>query len=232
MKPQPYMLGSGYHWEFHRGPDTFFKTWMDNICRLDVKPDKIVIIADTGARPPIDGLFIPATIPVIPIHLSGDLGNCHVLLNGIKQHKFSGWTGAVCQLALTAYCDEKDFIFFEQDVLAFGPIIHKMYEEIKDAGIIFGKCNWMPCEQSLFLVRHHYIPEFVRLFLSQGPQNCEENLGEHIFMRLAREHTKDWFQFEIQYGRNRPINFDDPVFYAQKWEPCELAELLKRTMII
>jgi hypothetical protein len=231
MNPQPYIIGSGYHWEFSRGADTFFRTWVENIAKLNPAPEKIIIITDSGARPPIDSCMIPASLPVQAVYLNGDLGSCHALMHGIKKHAFAGWTGAVCAAAMIAYCDEKDFLFFEQDVLAFGPIIEQMYAEIKGAGIIFGKCDWMPCEQSLFLVRHHYIPDFVRLFLGEGPQYLEENLGEHIFLRLAREHTKDWFQFEIQYGRNRPINFDDPIFYAQKWTPQEMEELRNRKLI-
>jgi len=231
MNPQPYIIGSGYHWEFSRGADTFFQTWIENIAKLNPAPAKVVIKADSGARPPVAGCWIPASLPVEVNYYTGDLGNCHVLLHGIKKHKFSGWTGAVCALAMDAYNDEKDFVFFEQDVLAFGPVIEQMYSEIKDAGIIFGKCDWMPCEQSLFLVRHWYIPEFVRLFLGQGPQNCEANLGEHIFLRLAQQNPATWFMFDMQYGRNRPIDFDRPVFYAQKWTHSELDELRKRGMI-
>lgn len=231
MTPQPYVLASGYHWEISRGPDTFFPILVANICKLNPAPSKVIIKADSGARPPIDGLWIPATLPFEVNYYKGDLGNCHMLLNGIKKHAFSGWTGAVCAAALDAYNDEKDFVFFEQDALAFGDIIGQMYAEIKDAGIIFGKCDWMQCEQSLFLVRHFYLPEFVRLFLGEGPQNCEANLGEQIFMRLARKHTDMWYQFEIPFGRNRPVNFDTPTFYLQKIQPDEMEELRKRGMI-
>lgn len=231
MTPQPYMIGSGYHWEISRGPDTFFPLWMANICKLHPAPAKIVIKADSSARPPIDGLWIPATLPVDVNYYKGDTGNCHALLNGIKKYTFSGWTGAVCAAAMDAYNDELDFVFAEQDMLMFGDCIGQMYSEIKNAGIIFGKCDWMACEQSLFLVRHFYITEFVRLFLGEGPQNCEENLGEQIFMRLARKHTDMWYQHDLQFGRNRPIDFDRPVFYAQKITPEELGELQKRKMI-
>jgi len=226
-----YWIGSGYHWEISRGPDKFFQTWIENISKLKPMPSKVMILADSGARPPVAGCWIPCDMPVEIIHCKGNLGNCHMLLHGIKQHEFSGWTGAVCATAWAAYNDEADFVFFEQDVLAFGDVIQQMYKEIGNAGIIFGKCDWMPCEQSLFLVRHAYIPTFVRLFSGEGPQNCEENLGEHIFLRLAKRHPDKWFQFDIQYGRNRPIDFDAKTYYAQKWTDDELNELRKRGMI-
>ena len=232
MKSQPYLCGSGYHREKHLGGrDEFFPIWMRNLQKLTPLPQQLIIIADTGARPPMDDLSAAPPFPVTVIPLTGDLGNAHALLHGIKPHKFSGWTGAVCAAAMIAYCDELDFIFVEQDVLSVGDVIGRMYEEIGDAGIIYGKCDWMPAEQSLFLVRHFYIPEFVRLFLSQGRQNVEENLGEHLFLKMTHENPTMWYQFSMQFGRNRPINFDEPVWYAQKFTPEELQELKRRNLI-
>lgn len=225
------MIGAGYHREKHLGPDDFFQTWIQNIAKLSPSPERVVIIADSGCRPPLGGCWIPATLPVEVNYLTGDLGNCHMLLHGVKNHRFSGWTGAVCSTAMTSYCNETDMIWFEQDVLAFGPIIEQVYAEIKDAGIIFGKCSFMQCEQSFFLVRHWYLTEFIRLFLGEGPQNCEDQLGEQIFVRLLKQNPDKWFTFDIKFGRDRPLNYDEPVWYAQKYTPQELEELKRRNMI-
>lgn len=226
-----YLIGSGYHWNnSERGIDTFYPIWIDNLKKIPNPPSQVFIIADSNCRPPTGDVSGPTPFEVNVIYLTGDLGSCHTLITGSKPHAFAGWTGAVLATAMLAYCDEKDFIFVEQDALMFGDCIGTMYSEIGDAGIIFGDCTWMAAEQSLFLVKHFYIPEFIRLFLNEGPHK-EGNLSEEVFKRLEEAHPDQWKRFSLQFGRNRPINFDDPVWYAQKLTADEMAELKNRGMI-
>ena len=169
------------------------------------------------------------------IRLSGDLGHFMDLVNGKKPFAFNSWMASVLALALLAYNNTSDFIYLEQDCLAFGPWVEKIYADLGDAGVVFGRKHqsepWMPCSQSLFLVRHGYIPEFVRLILGEGPQNIDGNLGEHIFIRLAERYPDKWKQFAWGVDRERPIPYDDPVFYAQQLKPEELATLKEKGLL-
>lgn len=227
-----YTLISGYHREKHLGGrDTFFPIWMANILKLTPLPQQLIIICDSGSIPPMDDLPSAPPFKVTPLPLTGDLGNCHALLNGIKPHKFSGWTGAVLTGAMASYSNESHMIWYEQDVIHYGDIVGKMFDEIGDGGIIFGSTAGMPSAQSLFLVKHEFLPDFTQLFLSQGSQQMKENLGENIFFNLEQANPAMWKRFSFGYDRTRPVNYDDPVFYMQHISDSELEELRLRKMI-
>lgn len=231
-KMNPYTLIAGYHRNRDDTRyDTFFQTWLTNVCRLTPQPQRIIIIADSGARPPLSDCHWDIRVPITVINLFGNLGCCHDLLVGNKPHHFSGWTGVVLAGAMLAYTNETDMVFYEEDVISVGDVIGQMDKEIGEASVIFGNTAGMPCAQSLFRVRHEYLPEFARLFLSQGRQEFPEYLGENIFERLETQHPIAWKRFSFGYDRTRPINYDDKVWYAQHWKPEELAELKKRGMI-
>lgn len=227
-----YTVISGFHRkDGFTGIDPFFKIWIENVQKMSPPPQQVIIIADNNARPPMDELKSAPPFPVTVIPLRGDLGNCHMTLNRIKTHKYGGWNGVVLSGALLCYANETDMIFVEEDALQFGDTVKKMYEEIGDAGIIFGSCNFMPAAQSLFLLKHSYINEFVRLILGRGAQDKESELGEHQFVDLERQFPALWKRFSFGYDRSRPINYDDAVWYAQHWTPEEMEELRKRNLI-
>jgi len=228
----PYTLISGYHRKRDDSRyDTFFQTWLNNVCKLNPQPQRIIIIADSGARPPLSDCQWDIRVPITVIHLFGNLGSCGDLIHGNKPHHFAGWTGVVLSGALLAYTNETDFVFMEQDCLCFGDVIGEMDKAIGDGGIVFGNFPSQPCAQSLFLVRHAYIPEFVRLFLSQGHQKEQKNLGEHVFARLESEHPEQWKRFAFGFDRARPFKLDDEVFYIQQMTAAELEELKKKGLI-
>ena len=169
------------------------------------------------------------------LQLQGNPGHIGSLLNGSKPHDLCGWSSAVLALAMIAYCNETDFIYKEQDCLAFGPWIDQMYKDLGTKGMVFGRkmvnAPYMPCAQSLFLIRHHFIPEFVRRYLELGPERTEGNLPEHKFARLEELWPQHYARLSFGYDRERPINFDDPVWYAQKFTAAELEELRRRNLI-
>lgn len=209
-----FLLGSGYYVkEPTEQTAEWREIWQRNTNR--VLPPKTVRITVGG------------TVPVAwhnNVYLRGNLGHINdLVVEKTKPHAFCGWSGAMLALAMIAYCDESDFIYKEQDCLAFGPWVEKMYEELGDGNVIFGSCEIQPAAQSLFLVKHAYIPEFVRLYLSEGPDNNEENLPEHKFAKLALVHG--WKRFSFGYDRDRPFNVKDPVFYVQQVTPEELTVL-------
>lgn len=215
-----YLLGTGYH--EREGSFEFAKIWRENAVKAHPNA-RILCIADSGAIPPYPKEEV--------ISLTGDIGHIGDLLHGRKQYEFCGWTMVVLTLALLAYQDERDFIFREQDVLEFGGTLFQMERQIGNAGIIFGKSELHACAQSLFLIKHWYLPEFVRQYLSTGPENHKDNVGEIKFRKLMAENAHAWTQFDLGVDRERPLPFNAPNWYCQQLTKEELDELRKRGLI-
>jgi len=223
---EKFLIGSNY---FAR-PDSVQAPWFFKLWMRGVMPRRTLLLV-SGENPPpyTDGDI--ETAHLMKIHLQGNLGAFMELINKQKPHRFCGWTGAILQLALSAYCDESDFIYVEQDVLMFGDCIGQMYREIGDGGVIFGSTSGQPCAQSLFLVKHSYIPDFVRLILGEGPQSEPDQLGEQIFARLEQQNPEKWKRFSFGYDRPRPLDIHDDCWYAQKFSPEELLQLRAAGMV-
>lgn len=179
------------------------------------KPDRVIVLASgDGPRPKdMKGQWID---------LPGDLGHVHELNTHKKPYHWCTWSIAFCTLAMLAYHNECDFIFKEQDVLAFGPWPEQMYKEIGNAGMIFGKAKCMPAVQSLVLCKHEFIPEFVRLFLGSGSEQIKENEGEFKFWKLEKENKGKFARYSFPFDRDRPLRYDPPVWYCQHTTPEEL----------
>lgn len=233
-----YLIGSGFHSNAgdKGNPKTagltaveFFPIWWDNtrrysISAVDGAEDIIVLATGNGERP-------KSRRTAQWIDLAGDLGHVHDLNEHRKPYHWCGWSISLVTLALLAYNNECDFFFKEQDVLAFGPWVERMYAEIGSAGMIFGRARCMPAVQSLLLCKHEFIPEFVRLFMSTGSEQEKRNEGELKFARLERDNPGRFARFSFGYDRDRPINYDDLVFYGQHWSADELKELRKRGLV-
>jgi hypothetical protein len=210
--------------------------WIENIERMDVKPTKVVMIGEGGAN-------IPALCGDA-VRLSGDLGHIHQHLDdGPKSHHgFTGWSASMLALAMLAYVDEADFIYKESDCVAFGPWVQALYRDCGNADWVFGpkmqSAPWMACAQSLFMVRHKAIPQFVMMFLQRGPENSRHMIGENRFVDMAGFYYPHEFNPALRtaylsFGvdRERPIPWDAPVFYFQQPTAAELASARKRNLI-
>lgn len=217
-----YHIATGYH--YLPGADDFFQIWLKNVLRYS-EPKRITVLADSSSVIPSNHELL------LKLELNGNLGHFMQLVKGEKPYALNGWSGVITTLAMVAYCDEADFIFLEQDALAFGPWAEKMYEELGTAKGVWGSCSFMPCEQSLFLVKHGHIPEFVMHYLDGPPQNREGELGEDKFKRMEEKYPEKYKRFSFGVGRDRPINWDDPVFYFQQAKRDEVEEARKRGLL-
>jgi hypothetical protein len=232
MNPR-YLLGSSFFDGGKGGREyrrEFSIIWRDRIAQLKPRPTRTVIICQAGSQYP----FPPPFSDVI--NLTGDLGACGQLLNGTKTNEFSGWSAAMLALALIAYNDESDLLYIEEDCLAFGPFIERMYQDMGDGSLVFGpkhqSAPWQVCSQSLFLVRFEFIPKFVAAYISMGKDGDKDNLGEMKFVRMEEQFGKDVVKrLSFGFDRERPIRYEDEVFYAQQITPDELAELKRRQLI-
>jgi hypothetical protein len=206
--------------------------WERNNRLMDMKPTRTVVISEGNSRVPSMGFATDV------VRLTGDLGHVHQHIdNGPKSHHaFTGWSASMLALAMLAYVDEADFIYKESDCLAFGPWVWKIYSDLGNADWVFGPkmtaAPWMACAQSLFLVRHRFIPAFVRLFLSFGPEDDRSRIGETRFVEMARKMPREETAY-LSFGvdRMRPIPWGAPVWYCQQWTAEELAEARRRNII-
>lgn len=233
------LIGSGY--VSGEGREQFAELWRVNFTNYypanDYAVSRIAIVANGDANRPL------ATIGyrVEWIDLQGNNGHIGDLINGRKDRDYCGWTSAVCALAMLAYSDESDFVYREQDCLCFGPWLEQLYTDMGDGMMAFGGKMltepYMECAQSLFIVRHRFIPEFVAHMLVSGDERRkdeegkEDNLPERKFHRLREKHPEIVKALSFGVDRERPLPYDSPVWYAQKFTDEELEELRKRGMI-
>lgn len=227
-----YMLGSGFYERPGGFSHEFSVFWYSNNARADVAPQSRVIIA--VASPP-HGIKYP--YPYEVINLQGNLGHIGELLNG-KNRMFCGWSSSLIALAMLAYTNETDLIYKEQDCLCFGNWVKQMYADMGDGGMVFGgKMNsepYMPCAQSLILIRHSFIPEFIANYIIMGDErrlNSEgkaDNLPEDKFCRMRENMPEKIKALSFGVDRERPIPFDAPVWYVQQLTRDEFEELKQR----
>lgn len=226
-----FLIGSSYFDNGKNGQkfrQEFAHVWSANTARAN--PERVVVVCEAGSVRPNTGHNEQI------ISLSGDLGHCHDLIAKKKPHEFSGWSSSMVSLAMLAYTNEADFIFKEEDCLAFGDWVSQMYQDLRSGDLVFGYKHrsppWMPCSQSLFLVRHRFIPEFVSTYLSLGGDNRTDNLGEHKFCKLESQFGINRIR-RLSFGvdRERPIPYDARVFYAQQITPDELAKIRELKLV-
>ena len=187
------------------------------------RPERVVIFAMGG--------HILENVPGDWIKVNGNLGHMSEILNHSKPYPYCGNGIAIAMLALLAYSEECDFVYHEQDLLAFGPAVQKMYDEIGDAGLIMGRQKSQPCANSFFMVRHFFIPRFVSWYLTSEPETSPETICEHKYARWQEANPKEIAYYSFGYDRDRPFNADDPVWCAQKFNAEEL-QLLKEKGLV
>ena len=223
-----YILGTGFFDGKGSGSSWFFENlWKPNVRRLfqkEMVPANIIIISVCNSR------VLPDE-QMIEVPLSGDLGHVHQLIGRkmpFKENEISSWEATVLSLALIAYCNESDLVFLEQDALAFGNWVSQMYNELDGKKMLFGKSRCMPCAQSIFFIRHNFLLDFVRAYLSV---DRSIKLGEEKFLAIERLHPLDVGRFSFGFDRDRPLDFALPVWYGQKFTADELEQMKARNFI-
>lgn len=217
-----YVIATGY-WSEGRAREEFAKTWLDNTLRF-AAPQAIYCIC-AGCEPPlVEGIKYVETL--------ANLGHIHHLIQQPEAYpnKIGGWLMGTLIGALLAYHARADFIYKEQDCLAFGPWAQAMYMQAEQTGarMLFGKSATMGAEQSLIWVRNDAILEYVGLMLAM-PESDGKVLPESKYMRLIESGFAQFLEFG--YGRDRPVNFDSGLFYIQQATEEEMAAMRERKLI-
>jgi hypothetical protein len=208
----------------------FFDVWYECV-RTFSRPEKIIVVNSASpVRPSLEGKQVEF------VSLAKNFKH-----GMICEGQYGGWTRAFALGAYYAYLNDADFaVFLEQDCLIVGEgILERAIASMGSRDISYGASSPVRIEQSFVILRREYILRFLQEFLG-FPQRDNELFTEVKFQRIQkRDHAlsyaglaKDRFvPLPFGYGRNRPIQFGDPHFYAQQWETGELKQLYERTRL-
>ena len=241
MTTPKYIIGTGF---FHKpeneeAAQSFFEIWLANTLKTTAHnpPETIFVLSNGGCFPNTTTKLAVNQIMenrLQIVSVKGNLGHIHALIGKeipAKEGLLCGWSASILTLAMVAYFAEADMIFKEQDCLAFGDWVRQLYAEIGDRKMLFGRVRCMPCAQSLFIIRHDFILEFVKCYLTLGTDADDLGHPEAKFQQIQRMRPEPVGTFSFGYDRDRPVNFDDDVFYLQHIQPSELHELNRRGLV-
>lgn len=153
-----------------------------------------------------------------------NLGHVGDYINNKRFGRWCGWTAGVIYGMMDAYVNNVDFIYKEQDCLAFGDWINQIKIDNTFMDITYGECKIMGIAQSLFYVKRNAIPDIIA---SLAQDDDSKVLPEHKFLRLPVKKNK----LSFGYDRDRPFNPDDKSFYIQQVTENDLAILKEKGLI-
>lgn len=146
------------------------------------------------------------------------------------QNKHNDHAASMLMGAYYAYLNECDFMYIEQDCLVYG--LDRALESVQDKSICFGggefECSQGWAENSFVYVSYNFIPEFIER---------QNDIKFHAFKDGEYRQTPEitfndlyagFAHWPFGYGRKRPIDFNQKVFYAQKLTDPELDEFLRK----
>ena len=227
MNKKP-LIGSG----FYANPTTAQKANAFSVAWLvavGTKRDIVIVDNADEACSNLDLIPMP-NVRVIKIH--NNLGHVGSHLGKHRPHML-GWSMSWILPALVAYSEQRDFIYVESDCLVFGDWESSIINEAKEHNFkaVFGKgvANIAPCEQSLFWIEWDFITEFVNRYLS-FPEGDGLMLPEAKFAMMAKGDLRI-STFSLGVGRDRPLPYDAPSWYAQHITDAEMQELKNRKLI-
>jgi|GEM_PF-1870525 len=219
--PRRLVVVSGFYSDGSGRAEDFFSVWYDNTIRYS-KPFRIYII---------NGGSVPVNYGDCHwINLAENLGHMSQMQPG---QQLGGWSSAVLIGCLLAYHDRADMIYKEQDCLAFGNYVERLYQDLGDKGMVTGSVNTTGeaaglLSQSLVLTRLDFLLELVARYISLWPSD-RQYLTEQKFAEISRSGRVA--QTKMGYDRSRPVNYSDPAFYMQKITAEEMGNLRKAGLV-
>lgn len=232
-----YTIGTGYYnttqpkhnWSWDNTESTskpdLFKIWYDNTLKYSSPKQIVVVDCSLDAPKPSKELRDNTCW----IELKDNLGHVNDidLLDG--SIKFCGWTMSFMIGAMIAYNNKTDFIYKEQDCLAFNNWIDVFYNDIHKYQVLYGKESVKDSrvEQSLFWIKWEMIPSFVSWYMvspinDAGPK--EFIRPEHKFFHIGRLRPDLVGYFNIPFGRSDVNQLPDGYkpFYIQQTTDAKL----------
>lgn len=219
-----YLIGTGYvaNAKTPISASEFYDVWLANT--LKAHPSQIFVVGANGDKPSAPHGYVTKGEITQFYNGLGDLGHIRDKHEGRTNFPFTGWAGAMMLAAFAAYNECLDFIYKEQDCLAFGNWVEQLYNDMGDGSAVLGKGlkpphNQLQSSQSLFLVRHEAIPCFVSLYIAAGEDQAQgPTTGENKFKRMIEAHPT---HYKVQSGhwnmdRDRPLPYHQGTWAAQQ----------------
>jgi hypothetical protein len=196
-----YAIGTGY-----TGNEELFRLWLNNT--NDAHPSHIFVCA-AGDYPCPKGDIVYTEGP-----------NWGHVFDMQHDGRFGGWSMGFMHGMMQAYARGCDYIYKEEDCFAFGDWVKNIYAV--DKNMVFGEYDHpLKVEQSLVLVKWDFIPDFLSAFL--GIRESDKIIWPEKKFSMMLEKFPDEIGFiPFGYGRNRPIDFSQKTWYAQKLSAFEM----------
>ena len=203
---EKYIIGTGFYssGEFD---DSFFSIWYKNTYKY-ANPEEVVVVNSNCKKPEgAKGTWI--NLNRNPQHVR-DMRDQSI--------SFGGWSISFIASATVALANNVDFIYKEQDCLAFGNWVHEIYRQAKEENLkmlVGVKNNPQKVEQSLIYVRK----DFVQRFLSElyGIDRSDINMRpEYKFLSIMERFPDSTGFLKIGTGCNRPFDVNKETFYIQR----------------
>lgn len=217
-----YVIGTGY---YGTKPEhaMFFNTWMRNTLRYTKAVKENIVVVNAASQP-------ASSFGGTWLNMRRNYGHVKQMPEG---EKYGGWWTGFMLAAMHAYHHGCDFIYKEQDCLAFGPWVERLYEDQRNTGakVLVGRFKHKyQIEQSLVLVMRKAIPELLRVYMNIYETDVALR-PELKFLRIMKRFPKFMQFMSMGCGRNRPIPYRAECFYAQKLTPQEMKNLYTQGLI-
>tara|TARA_B100000963_G_scaffold49152_1_gene37362 strand:- start:6149 stop:6940 length:792 start_codon:yes stop_codon:yes gene_type:complete len=222
-----------------RGKD-FHKLWYESVCKY-TNPEKIIIIDSNSPIKP-DLYKGDARIEFLSFPLNAGHSTDH-------KGKYSGWMRSILLGLEYAYLSDTEyFVYVEQDALLFGNnIVEKCIDKMTKPYMFgSGLGTKQPLQQSFFIIRRDGMEKFIKRIQNISALDSKYSpemkftsactllwyyMPEFLFdirgfWRLVKLYTNCNY-LPIGYGRKRPIDFNDDLFYFQHGNKDELDQYFK-----
>lgn len=128
------------------------------------------------------------------------------------------------QFALLNGCD---FVYIEQDCLVYR--LDKALEWADGKKLVYGFGKWSHSEgwseDSLQYIANVFLPEYIYRLNTVRFQEIPNFIGEPHYHKLFKDVADFW---PFGFGRKRPIDFEQEIFYAQQLSDEELDGFLNK----
>lgn len=224
MPENEILIGTG----FFATPDNvvdagaFLKLWMENTERVC---GNIVVTDNSQAFFATSQDYVSAR----SVRILKNLGHACWPMAQTAKTPLLGWSISWMIPALLAYSEGCDFVYKEQDCLAFGDWLPVITPNGL-AQMTIGRHSTMPCEQSLFYIRHGFILPFLRDYMLLGMHDAVM-VTEEKFRRIKDSYGDAITFHDLPGGRNRPMPDLSKPFYLQKITSNEM-NILKSADLI
>jgi len=220
-------IGTGWcaHKEGHNNKERSklqnYPAWLEGYWRrhieAQIRPDALILY------------YSRCDIPADVLDWENNLGE-EVILSKSRARELPyrhDWSASVLHGALYAYCNNMDYLYIEQDCMVHN--IPAALEFAKNHPMCYGygKYSMYPgwAENCLIFVRRDSLSKFIARMVSCGIKDLDGSgtLVEQLFHNKFCDMMEPW---PFGYGRIRPIDFTQPVFYAQQLTDTEIAQFM------